>query len=136
MPDHTPEGEAKIVPLRVNPEYHVAEQDHDPRGLPVVGADDEIAGTVKELWMDKSEMLFRYIEVKLNDSDKTVLLPVPFARITEHEVKVHAILAHQFADVPGLREANQVTMLEEEKISAYYGAGTLYATPERQEPLV
>jgi photosynthetic reaction center H subunit len=86
--------------------------------------------------MDKSEMLFRYIEVKLNDSDKTVLLPVPFARITEHEVKVHAILAHQFADVPGLREANQVTMLEEEKISAYYGAGTLYATPERQEPLV
>ena len=136
VPDHTPEGEAKIVPLRVNPEYHVAEQDHDPRGLPVVGADDEVAGTVKELWMDKSEMLFRYIEVKLNDSDKTVLLPVPFARITEHEVKVHAILAHQFADVPGLREANQVTMLEEEKISAYYGAGTLYATPERQEPLV
>jgi photosynthetic reaction center H subunit len=49
---------------------------------------------------------------------------------------VHAILAHQFADVPGHREANQVTMLEEEKISAYYGAGTLYATPERQEPLV
>jgi photosynthetic reaction center H subunit len=26
-------------------------------------------------------------------------------------------------------------MLEEEKIAAYYGAGTLYATPERQEPL-
>ena len=136
VPDHTPEGEAKIVPLRVNPEYHVAEQDHDPRGLPVVGADNEIAGTVNELWMDKSEMLFRYIEVKLNDSDKTVLLPVPFARITDQHVKVHAILAHQFADVPGHREANQVTMLEEEKIAAYYGAGTLYATPERQEPLV
>jgi photosynthetic reaction center H subunit len=136
VPDHTPEGEAKIVPLRVNPEYNVAEQDNDPRGLPVVGADNEVAGTVKDLWLDKSEMLFRYIEVKLNDSDHSVLLPVPFARITEHEIKVHAILAHQFADVPGHREANQVTMLEEEKISAYYGAGTLYATPERQEPLV
>jgi photosynthetic reaction center H subunit len=64
------------------------------------------------------------------------MLPVPFARITKEHVKVHAILAHQFSDVPGLRNADQITMLEEEKISAYYGAGTLYATPERQEPLV
>ena len=136
VPDHTPEGEAKIVPLRTQPEYGVATQDNDPRGLPVVGDDDEVAGTVSELWMDRSEMMFRYIEVKLNDSDRTVMLPVPFAHITNEHVKVHAILAHQFADVPGLRNADQITMLEEEKISAYYGAGTLYATPERQEPLV
>jgi photosynthetic reaction center H subunit len=26
--------------------------------------------------------------------------------------------------------------LEEEKIMAYFGAGLLYATPERQEPLI
>ncbi len=136
VPDHTPEGEAKIVPLRTQPEYGVATQDDDPRGLPVVGDDDEVAGTVNELWMDRSEMMFRYIEVKLNDSGRTVMLPVPFARITKDKVKVHAILGHQFADVPGLRNADQITMLEEEKISAYYGAGTLYATPERQEPLV
>lgn len=136
VPDHTPEGEAKIVPLRTQPEYVVATQDDDPRGLPVVGDDDEVAGTVNELWMDRSEMMFRYIEVKLNDSGRTVMLPVPFARITKDKVKVHAILGHQFADVPGLRNADQITMLEEEKISAYYGAGTLYATPERQEPLV
>lgn len=136
VPDHTPEGEAKIVPLRAQPEYGVATQDNDPRGLPVLGDDNEIAGTVNELWMDRSEMMFRYIEVTLNDSAKTVMLPVPFARITKDHVKVHAILGHQFADVPGLRNADQITMLEEEKISAYYGAGTLYATPERQEPLV
>ena len=136
VPDHTPEGEAKIVPLRTQPEYGVATQDDDPRGLPVVGDDDEVAGTVNELWMDRSEMMFRYIEVKLNDSGRTVMLPVPFARITKDKVKVHAILGHQFADVPGLRNADQITMLEEEKICAYYGAGTLYATPERQEPLV
>jgi len=30
----------------------------------------------------------------------------------------------------------QVTLLEEEKIMAYFGAGSLYATPLRQEPLV
>jgi photosynthetic reaction center H subunit len=103
--------------------------------MPVWGADDEVAGTVQDLWLDRSEMLFRYIEVRLNDGNRTVLLPVPFARITHDGVKVYAILGHQFADVPGLKQADQVTMLEEEKISAYYGAGTLYATPERQEPL-
>ncbi len=107
----------------------------DPRGMPVWGADDEVAGTVQDLWLDRSEMLFRYIEVRLNDGNRTVLLPVPFARITHDGVKVHAILGHQFTDVPGHKEADQVTMLEEEKIAAYYGAGTLYATPERQEPL-
>ncbi len=135
-PDLTPDGAAKITPLRANPEHGVASRDHDPRGLPVLGADDEVAGTVKDLWMDRSEMLFRYIEVQLNDSAQTVLLPVPFARITDEQVKVYAILAHQFHDVPGHRNADEVTMLEEEKIAAYYGAGTLYATPERQEPLV
>jgi len=134
-PDLTPHGEPKISPLRANPEHGVASQDPDPRGKPVVGADGEIAGTVTDLWLDRSEMLFRYIEVRLNDSDKQVLLPIPFARITNDGVKVHSILAHQFVDVPGHREADQVTMLEEEKIAAYYGAGTLYATPERQEPL-
>jgi len=134
-PDMTPFGEPKITPLRANPEHGVAEQDPDPRGMPVVGADDEIAGTVQDLWLDRSEMLFRYIEVRLNDGARNVLLPVPFARITHDGVKVHAILAHQFVDVPGHKEADQVTMLEEEKICAYYGAGTLYATPERQEPL-
>jgi len=30
---------------------------------------------------------------------------------------------------------SQITMLEEEKIPAYFGAGLLYAAPERQEPL-
>ncbi len=133
-PDLTPHGEPKITPLRANPEHAVAKQDVDPRGLPVTGADDEVAGRVHDLWLDRSEMLFRYIEVRL-DSGKDVLLPIPFARITGDGVKVHSILAHQFADVPGHKDADTVTMLEEEKISAYYGAGTLYATPERQEPL-
>jgi len=29
-----------------------------------------------------------------------------------------------------------VTLLEEEKITAYFGAGTLYADPSRSEPLL
>ena len=45
-------------------------------------------------------------------------------------------MASQFADVPALRNPDEVTLLEEEKVTAYYGAGTLYATPARAEPLL
>ena len=34
------------------------------------------------------------------------------------------------------RSPEEITLLEEEKIMAYFGAGTLYATPDRQEPLI
>ena len=51
----------------------------------------------------------------------------PLARVRRHQVEVNSIYGHHFADVPGTRSPDQVTMLEEEKISAYYGAGTFYA---------
>ena len=135
VPDMTFEGEAKIVPLRVADGHGVAIQDTDPRGLPVIGADGEQAGTVQDLWIDKSEMMFRYLEVVL-PAGATVLLPINFARIRKDGVQVHALLSDQFAGVPTTRHPEQITMLEEEKITAYYGAGTLYATPQRQEPLL
>ena len=65
-----------------------------------------------------------------------VLLPINFARIRKGQVKVHAVLGHQLAAVPRTRHPDQVTSLEEEKVMAYYGAGTLYATPERSDPLL
>jgi photosynthetic reaction center H subunit len=134
-PDMTFDGEVKIVPLRVAQDHGVALQDTEPRGLSVFGADREVAGIVKDLWVDRSEMLFRYIEIELPNGH-SVLMPMNFARIKKTGVYVHALLAHQFANVPGVRTPNQITFLEEEKIMAYFGAGLLYATPERQEPLV
>ena len=134
-PDMTLEGEAKIVPLRAASDHGVARQDTDPRGLPVYGADKAVAGVVRDMWVDKSEMMFRYIEVDLK-SGGSVLLPVNFSRIRKDGVSVHALLAEQFANVPKTRSPEQVTLLEEEKIMAYYGAGLLYATPDRMEPLL
>jgi photosynthetic reaction center H subunit len=128
-------GEAKIVPLRVATDHGVASRDTDPRGLPVYGADGEVAGQVADMWVDRSEMMFRYIEVALPDGSRR-LLPTTFARIRKTGVEVHALLARQFADVPMTRSPEQVTFLEEEKISACYGAGLMYATPERKEPLL
>ena len=74
VPDMTFEGEVKIVPLRLADGHGVAIQDTDPRGLPVIGADGEQAGTVQDLWIDKSEMMFRYLEVEVTGNDRRVLV--------------------------------------------------------------
>ena len=129
------EHAAKIVPLRLVADHGVAPRDVDPRGLPVIGADGKEAGTVSDLWIDRCEMMFRYLEVRLPAGGR-VLLPIMFARIRKDGVTVNSLLASQFGNVPTTARTDQVTLLEEEKISAYYGAGTLYATPQRQEPLV
>lgn len=138
VPDYTFEGDAKIVPLRVAHGYGVASNDPDPRGMQVIGADGVVGGTVTDLWIDKSEMIFRYLELTVASGNawRQVLLPMNFARVSGGSVKVQSILGHQFAQVPGLRSGEQVTLLEEEKVMAYYGGGTLYASPDRQEPLV
>jgi photosynthetic reaction center H subunit len=138
VPDRMLDGGATIVPLRVAHGYGVAGKDPDPRGMKVIGADGEVGGTVSDLWIDKAEMIFRYLEltVPVGNAWRQVLLPMNFARVTRDDVRVQSILGHQFAQVPGLRNAEQVTLLEEEKVMAYYGGGTLYASPDRQEPLV
>jgi photosynthetic reaction center H subunit len=133
--DVTYEGLVKIVPLRVAAGFGVAPQDVDPRGLPVLGDDLVEGGRVVDLWVDRSEMLFRYLELEV-DGGGRVLLPMNFARVEQRRIRVKSILGHQFARVPKTRVPDQVTLLEEEKIMAYYGAGTLYATPSRQEPLL
>lgn len=136
VPDLTFEGLAKIVPLRADSHFGVVGRDPDPRGKPVYGADAEIGGHVIDLWVDRSEYLFRYLEVETLNG-RRVLLPITFSKIAaDGSVRVMAILGKQFADVPGLRHPDQVTLLEEDKIVAYYGAGTLFATPDRAEPFL
>ena len=51
-------------------------------------------------------------------------------------IVVTAIYADNFAGVPQTKSPDQVTLLEEDKIAAYYGAGLLYAHPGRAEPLL
>ena len=44
--------------------------------------------------------------------------------------------AAQFADVPAIKNPDQVTRLEEDKITGYFAGGLLYATPARLEPVL
>ncbi len=134
-PDHMLDGSVKLQPLRTEQDHSVSLNDVDPRGLEVRGHDDVVAGKVVDLWVDRAETLFRYLEVELHQG-KRILLPIPFARINKRGVKVTAITGAQFADVPTTRHPDQVTLLEEDKIAGYYGGGYLYSTPQRQEPLV
>jgi photosynthetic reaction center H subunit len=135
VPDLTWDGKVKIIPLRLATEYDVAHQDVDPRGMAIVGADDEVGGTVRDIWVDLAEVMFRYLEVETNGG-RRVMVPMFFCRITRKGVKVQAVLGHQFEDVPALRNPDQITFLEEEKVMGYFGGGTLYAEPSRAEPLV
>ncbi len=136
--DRTIDGDARIVPLRAAAGYDVASKDPDPRGMSVIGADGQVGGTVRDLWVDRSEAIFRYLEVEVSakGGKRNVLLPMNFARVTDRAVHVRSILAGQFAQVPGTYKPDEITLLEEERVVAYYGAGTLYATPSRQEPLL
>ncbi len=180
-PDHTFEGEPRIVPLRVATDFSVDSRDPDPVGMQVVGADGEVAGTVADVWIDRAEFIARYFEVEVGTAATAatetvsseaasaetapadgaeaeaapvesaapveaapaaahrVLLPVPFlSQINAKlgQIRVESIMAHHFAGVPTLRNPDQVTLLEEDRICAYYGGGHLYAHPSRQEPLL
>lgn len=165
VPDRTFEGLVKIIPYRiasgeivitteavapkapgvveeidVASTFHLDPRDPDPRGMVVVGADGEIAGTIRDFWVDRSEVTIRYLEVEMPGAPdpRRVLLPMTFASInkTRRRVTVEAILGSQFANVPLTRSSDQVTLKEEDKICAYYGGGTLYATPLRAESLL
>jgi photosynthetic reaction center H subunit len=136
VPDITSNGHPRLQPLRMAHEFSVHAKNNDPRGVPVVGADGVVGGTVSDLWIDHSESQFRYLEVKLADGSRSVMLPINFARIKASVVQVRSIMGHQFAQVPGIKRDDQITFLEEEKIMAYYGAGTLYADPSRVETLI
>jgi photosynthetic reaction center H subunit len=130
----------KIVPLRVDPEFFVSSEDPDPRGMAVYGADGVGAGVVSDVWIDKSEMLVRYLEVALDVTiaPRSVLVPMTMLKIDPklRRINVRAITGGQFAKVPALSNPDQVTLREEDRIMGYFGGGTLYALPGRTEPLL
>ena len=69
---------------------------------------------------------------------RTVLVPARLSVVDETagKLRVQSITAEQFADVPRLKNPNEVTLLEEDKITGYFAGGKLFALPERQEPVV
>ncbi len=130
-------GHPKIIPMSANDAFRFA-AGRDPRGLPVQAGDGEIVGRISDMWIDEPEQLVRYLEIELDAKwgKGSRLVPMTFARIGSDRVKIKSIFGKHFATVPTIASPRQVTMLEEEKISGYYGGGTLYADASRQEPQI
>ena len=135
----TLEGQDMIVPMRSAPEFNIS-AGPDPRGWDVIGTDGATAGTVRDLWVDRADVMVRYLEVELANAAEggTRLLPIGVLRLRrdQQQVEVQAVRAEQFAAVPALKEPDRITTLEEERISAFYAGGRRYAEPRRVEPVV
>jgi len=135
QPELTGQGHPKIQPLEALKSFKVS-AGRDPRGMPVEAADGEVVGKVVDLWVDEPEAVVRYLEIELDGEHGggRRLLPMPLARIGffQKKVMVHSIYGKHFANVPTIKSSTQITKLEEDKVSAYYAGGKLYADPEER----
>jgi photosynthetic reaction center H subunit len=142
VPGQTFDGHNIIVPLRLARGYKVARQSHDPHGWPVIALDGLVAGHVVDLWIDEEENNIRYLEIALDATiaadQHHILIPEPFVRYwsRQGQVRVRALRAVHFADIPVLRNPDEITLREEDRLVGYFGGGSLYATPERLGPVL
>ena len=127
-PELDAHGHAKIKPMSMLPDFKVS-AGRDPRGLAVVGGDGEVVGRITDMWVDVPEALVRFLTVDLNPegSGKTRLIPINMAKIQSDRVTVKSLHAGNWDGVPVIKSGDQVTLLEEEKIMAYFAGGTMYA---------
>jgi photosynthetic reaction center H subunit len=129
VPELDAHGHSKIRPMSDLKGFEVS-AGRDPRGMSVVSADKIAVGTVTDMWIDVPEQLVRYLEIELTDGSSR-LLPMPLSKINPKSVDVHALYGKHFPKVPSNKKKKEVTMLEEEKICAYYTGGKLYAAYDR-----
>jgi photosynthetic reaction center H subunit len=154
------DGGAAIVPMRVARSITV-DAGPDPRGWRVLGADGGVAGKITDLWVDRADLMVRYLELELGsdaprlpaaseagaepeagaegESRPNARL-IPIAMLSLHEntkaVRVKALRSEQFVLVPTTEKRDVITLDEEERVSAFYAGGWFYAEPKRREPLV
>ncbi|SDE20459.1 photosynthetic reaction center subunit H [Limimaricola pyoseonensis] len=135
VPELDGTGHPKIVPMAAAEGFFVS-AGRDPRGLPVVSGDNVEVGRVTDLWIDEPEQEVRYLEYELSPEfgEGARLVPIQLVRLWGRRARVRTLYAHQFASVPTIASHSQITLLEEDKVSAYYAGGILYATPARLAP--
>ncbi|TDL78230.1 photosynthetic reaction center subunit H [Palleronia sediminis] len=127
LPELTGEGHVKIQPMSSLEEFTVS-AGRDPRGMPVVAKDDPVIGTVVDLWVDVPEQLIRYLEIEIDPQfgGGRRLMPMQFVRVRPRFVDAMTLSSHRATQIPQLKSAEQITLLEEERIVAFFGGGLLY----------
>jgi photosynthetic reaction center H subunit len=136
-PDLTEHGVPRMAPLRIAKDFAIASNDPNPVGMEVFGVDGKLAGAVADVWVDRGEHLIRYLEIETTAAlgSKRIIVPMPMLVVNRArgKVRVDAVTAAQLAAAPTVENADQITLYEEDRISAYFGAGSLYALPTRKE---
>ncbi len=132
-PELDAHGHPKIAPMAKATAFAVC-SGPNPVGRAVWSGDREKVGRVTDMWVDEPEALVRYIEFELADGGGKRLVPITMAKVKRNGVVIESIYAEHFADIPTIKSDEQITLLEEEKICAYYGGGYLYADKRRFEP--
>jgi photosynthetic reaction center H subunit len=125
----------QVLPMRALPEWTLVDGDPDPRGMTVVGADGVAAGVVRDLWIDRSVKILRYLEVELTGAEpRTALLPIYYSDIKRKRgcVKVSALRAAQFAEAPAIAEPDRITAREEDQVNAFFAGARFFNTEARK----
>ncbi|UUR07964.1 photosynthetic reaction center subunit H [Sphingomonas glaciei] len=137
-PDQDMEGRLRIVPLSSDDHWSIAREDPNLVGMTVTGADYKVAGTITDVWIDRSDHLVRYVDVALEGGGRTVQVPFLMGTVkrSRRQFHVDAISAEQFGRAPVLATAGQITRREEDQLVGYFGGGYLYGLPGRTEPLL
>jgi photosynthetic reaction center H subunit len=133
VPELDGHGHVKIMPMAANEHFSFA-CGRDPRGVRVVSGDNKVVGTCTDMWIDAPEQVVRYLEIELTEGGKR-LAPMNLCRLKRDRVSIRSLYSHQFAGIPQTASPTQVTLLEEDKITGYYGGGNLYASQRRQDPV-
>ena len=136
-PDLDSEGRPRIVPIGADEHFGISPRDPDPRGMPVIAADGRVAGIVSDVWIDRSDRIIRYLDVRL-PSGRQVLAPMAMAKLDRRRGRlvIDAISADQYERAPQLAVPGEITRREEEMVMGYFGGGYLYGLAGRTEPLI
>ncbi len=127
----TGDGDPKIQPMSAHEHFFVS-AGHDPRGMPVVCNDDLVVGHVRDLWIDVPEQMIRYLEIERDAAagGGRCLAPMQLVRVRPRYVDIRTLNTARMAQVPQIAASDKITLLEEEKIVAFYGGGELYCRPK------
>jgi photosynthetic reaction center H subunit len=122
------EGKIQVLPMRTLEDWEVFEGATDPRGMAVISADGKSVGVVRDLWIDRSVKILRYLEVELLSPARSALVPIYYTNIkaNRRRILVKALSARQFAEAPDLREPDRITAREEDRVNAYYAGAAFF----------
>jgi photosynthetic reaction center H subunit len=141
QPEMLFDGSAPVIsPLRLVKGSSLDREDPAVIGMTVVGADGVAGGVVRDAWIDRVETLIRYLEVEVTTplGPRHVLLPMTLAQVDNRRkvVKAVSVMGRHFADAPLTHNPDQVSLREEDQITAYFASGHLYAEPSRMGPIL